>query len=126
MLDRDANIDGLLNNSDSEEKLLALTVAAFYGKADKVKYLLDMGVGANGYPQAGSGFHAHATPLHQAVSAKSLDVVKLLINAGANLAAQDKMFDGIPLGWAEYLKREASNQQDKAAYAEIEKYLRGL
>jgi hypothetical protein len=123
LLDRNADIDSLINSSDSEEKLLALTAAAFYGKADNVKYLLNRGVEANGYPQAGSGFHSHTTPLHQAVYSKSLDTVKLLVNAGANLDARDKIFDGTPLGWAEYLKRDATNQKDQAAYAEIEEYL---
>jgi ankyrin repeat protein len=86
--------------------LTALTVAAFYGKADMITLLLSMGIDPNGYPNSSSGFHTHATPLHQAVSSGSLDAVKLLAEAGASLNARDKMYDGTPLDWAKYMHRD--------------------
>lgn len=91
--------------ADRDEQLTALAVAAFYGKTDMIILLLDMGADPNGYPNS-SGFHSHATPLHQAVSSGSLEAVKLLAEAGASRDARDKIYDGTPLDWAEYLQRD--------------------
>jgi len=124
LLDRKADTDRLIGSATHAEKLMALTAAAFYGKADLVKYLLDKGTNPNGYPEQGTGFHSHATPLHQAVSAASLDVVKLLVDAGARLDIPDTIYDGTPLGWAIHMQTETSNETKKAAYARIEAYLK--
>ena len=113
--------------ASAAEKLTALAAAAFYGKADSIKLLLQMGANPDGYPESNSGFHSHATPLHQAVSSGSLDAVKLLVEAGANTGATDKIYSGTPLDWADYLQREAGG--DEAArenFALIETYLQGL
>jgi len=123
LLDRAADIDQLFNAASDDEKLTALTAAAFYGKADKVQYLLDKGTNPNGYPPASSGFHSHATPLHQAVSSASLNVVKLLVEAGAALNDKDKIHEGTPLDWAIYIHHNETDQNRKAAYAEIVDYL---
>jgi ankyrin repeat protein len=102
-----------------------LTAAAFYGKADMIKLLLRMGANPNGYPENGSGFHSHATPLHQAVQSASLDAVKLLVEAGAKPEATDKVYDGTPLGWALHLQSEAGNNEAaKQDFKRIAAYLR--
>ncbi len=108
-----------------DEKLTALTAAAFYGNAGMVAYLLGLDANPNGYPASDSGFHHHATPLHQAVSSGSLEVVKLLINADAKLDAPDKMFNGTPLDWAIYMPTEAGQDETaKKNFALIADYLR--
>ena len=124
LLDRKADTDRLMGTATQAEKLMALTAAAFYGKADLVKYLLEKGTDPNGYPEQGTGFHSHATPLHQAVSAASLDVVKLLVDAGARLDIPDTIYGGTPLGWALHMQTETSNETKKAAYAGIAAYLK--
>jgi len=96
----------LAKNATGDEKLVALTVAAFYGNVKMLSFLLGTGVNPNGYPTNNSGFHQHATPLHQAVSSGSLECVELLVGAGASLDARDKVYDGTPMDWAEYLQRE--------------------
>ena len=35
----------------------------------------------------------------------SLDAVKSLVEAGADQGARDRIHNGTPLGWAEYLQR---------------------
>ena len=81
----------------------ALTAAAFYGNARAVKELIAAGADCNAYSP--EGFHPHATPLHQAVFADSLDCVRALIDAGARLDIQDRGYHSTPLGWAEYIPR---------------------
>ncbi|MES2275775.1 MAG: ankyrin repeat domain-containing protein [Bacteroidota bacterium] len=125
-LNRMADINRLLSAANASERLLALTASAFYGKVDMIRHLLDMGVNPNGYPNNGTGFHSHATPLHQAVYSGSLDAVKLLVAAGARLDMTDKVYNGTPLGWAIYMQTETDNEVLRANYAVIEKYLRAI
>jgi Ankyrin repeats (3 copies) len=107
-----------------DEKLTALAVAAFYGNADMIGYLLSIGADPDGFPAVDSGFHSHATPLHQAVSSGSLPAVKLLVEAGGDLNAKDKIYDGTPLDWAEYLQREEdADDNSKTNFALIFNYL---
>jgi len=105
-LGRTDDIRRMVSEAGKDEQLTALTVAAFYGKTDMIPLLLNMGINPNGYPNTSSGFHSHATPLHQAVSSGSLEAVKLLAEAGASLDARDKIYDGTPLDWAEYMHRD--------------------
>lgn len=126
LLNRQADIERLAAGATDGEKLTALTAAAFYGRVELIQYLLDMGAKPNGYPAKDSGFHTHATPLHQAIYSTSLDAVKLLVNAGASLTATDKAYNGTPLGWAMYMQTETDSETDKAAYASIETYLKTL
>ena len=60
------------------------------------------------------GFHAHSTPLHQAVWSNREPVVRLLAERGAQLEIRDLIYDGTPLDWAVYGER-----------TEIADYLRG-
>lgn len=109
---------------DDNELTVAITAAAFYGKADMISYLLGIGASPNGYPATASGFHSHATPLHQAVYSGSLVCVKLLVEAGADLQAKDKVYDGTPLGWALYTPtEEGSDEAAKQRWAAIAEYL---
>jgi peptide-methionine (S)-S-oxide reductase len=65
--------------------------------------LLDAGVDPSQYNP--EGFHAHSTPLHQAVWANRETVVRLLVERGARLDMRDLVHDGTPLDWAVYGKR---------------------
>lgn len=124
ILDRQADVDQLFNSASDNEKLTALTAAAFYGKTDQLKFLLGKGVPPNGYPDKGQGFHSHATPLHQAVYSGSLEVIRMLVEAGARLDITDKVYNGTPLGWAIYAQTETDNETEKIKYREIADYLK--
>jgi len=122
-LDRMDDVTRLVQGADDDEKLVALTVAAFYGNTRMLSFLLQTGVNPNGYP-VGS-FHRHATPLHQAVYSGSLDCVTLLVESGAKLDATDKTYEGTPLDWAMYMPTEDGyDEAAKQRFAEIEAYLR--
>jgi len=117
------DIKRLLPLAADAEKLSALTVAAFYGKPEIISLLLSFGANPNGYPDG--GFHSHATPLHQAVNSGSVEAVKLLVQAGANLNSADRVYNGTPLGWAMYMQTEEGENKAKIDnYAAIEAYLK--
>ena len=80
-----------------------------------VRWLLARGTSINGRWSSGG---AEVTPLHLAASRGHADMVRLLLDAGADPAVRDSMHDGDALGWAEYftqpeivriLKERASN-----------------
>jgi ankyrin repeat protein len=95
----------LLPVADSQGKHIALALAAQQGHADVVRLLLDAGEDPNRYNP--DGYHAHSTPLHQAVWSDHTDVVRLLVERGARLDIQDTVYHGTPLGWATYGGRTA-------------------
>jgi hypothetical protein len=123
-LERMDDVNRLGVTASPGEKLTALTAAAFYGKVGMIRLLLIMNADPNGYPEGNSGFHSHATPLHQAVCSGSLDAVKLLVEAGAELDVADKVYNGTPLGWALYMPtEEGRGETAKKNFALIAGYL---
>jgi hypothetical protein len=95
----------LLPSADSQSKHIALALAAQHGHADIVRLLLDAGEDPSRYNP--DGFHSHSTPLHQAVWSDHEDVVRLLVERGARLDIPDTIYQGTPLGWANYGGRTA-------------------
>lgn len=83
-----------------------------HGQTHLLFLLIGFNIDVNAYNP--SGFHAHGTALHHAVDSGSLDTVKTLVEAGADLSLKDHLHQGTPLDWAEHLKRP-----------EIAEYLRG-
>jgi len=100
----------LLADADPAERHAALALAAAHGHADIVRLLLDAGEDPNRYNPP--GFHAHSTPLHQAVCAGHEAVVRLLVERGARTDIEDTVYHGTPLGWARH-----------EGQANLEKYL---
>ncbi|GAB3503677.1 ankyrin repeat domain-containing protein [Emticicia fontis] len=125
-LDRIDDVNSLLKNANETEKEIALMMAAFYGKTKMIKLLIEHGVNVNAYLSPSSGFHHHASALHQAVHSTDLEAVKILVNAGANLEAKDLAYGGTPLGWAMYMQTEETDIEKIKKYAEIEEYLLSL
>lgn len=123
-LDRMEDVKRLALTANKDEQFTALTVAAFYGMTSIISFLLGMGVEPNGYPKKESGFHMHATPLHQAVFSGSIESVKLLVKAGAKLDAKDKVYGGTPLGWAKHMPaEEGCDEASKRKFDIIADYL---
>lgn len=102
----------LLPAAGPEDRHRALALAAQLGHADMVELLLDAGEDPSRYNPDGN--HAHTTPLHQAIWAGHVPVVRLLVERGARLDIQDTIYHGTPLGWAVY-----------GGKTEIAEYLRG-
>ena len=103
----------LLSHATRDERHLALALAAQFGRAEIVRLLLDAGEDANRFNPVGA--HSHSTPLHQAALGGHFDVVKLLVERGAELDIKDILFGGAPADWAEHGGKK-----------EVETYLRGL
>jgi hypothetical protein len=122
-LDRADDIERLIKESTPADLLVALVASSFYGKSSMIKRLIEQGVDVNGYLDSSSGFHYHATALHQAVYSGSPDAVKILVEAGANLYAEDRIYHGTPIGWSGYMQTEENDEVRKKKYAEIETYL---
>lgn len=91
----------LLPEAGADDRHRALALAAQLGHVDIVRVLLDAGESPDRHNPP--GLHAHATPLHQAVAAGHLEVVRLLVARGARLDLRDTLYVSTPLGWAEYL-----------------------
>jgi hypothetical protein len=90
-----------LPTADAESRHRALALAAQLGQLEIVRMLLDAGEDPSRYNPA--GLHGHATPLHHAVSNNHSDVVRLLVERGARLDIEDKIYKSTPLNWARHL-----------------------
>ncbi len=99
----------LLPAAPPEDRHRALALAAQLGHLEVVRLLLDSGEDPNRYNPPGT--HDHTTPLHQAAMAGQLAVVQLLVERGARLDIEDKIYHGTPLGWAEH-----AGQKEVEAY----------
>ena len=90
----------LLAAASSQDRHRALALAAQHGHVEIVRLLLDEGEDPNRYNPEGN--HGHSTPLHQAVWSGHDAVVRLLVERGTRLDIRDTIYEGTPLGWAEY------------------------
>lgn len=101
----------LMGGATVDERHRGLALAAQFGRAEIARMLLDAGENPSRYNPPGC--HAHSTPLHQAALAGHFEVVRMLVERGARLDAQDTEYHGTPAGWANY-----------AGQSEIEQFLR--
>jgi peptide-methionine (S)-S-oxide reductase len=100
---RTEDVARLAREARADDRQAALAGAALYGQAHTLALLIDLGVDLDAYSPP--GFHPHGTALHHAVDSGSLDAVKVLVEAGADLGMRDRIYEGTPLDWAEHLKR---------------------
>jgi peptide-methionine (S)-S-oxide reductase len=111
----------LAQTASDGEKQFAFVLAALNGKVDALKWMIGAGVDVN---RPSRDLYSHGTPLHHAVCSGSVEAVKVLVEAGADLSAKDTAWSGTPLSWAEYYVQEAKGDNAKKAYPEIATYLR--
>jgi len=84
----------LLPAADKNNRHIALALAAQHGHTEIVRLLLASGEDPNRYNP--DGYHSHSTPLHQAICAGHMEVVKLLVERGARLDIKDTVYQGTP------------------------------
>jgi peptide-methionine (S)-S-oxide reductase len=121
LLERWDDVTRLARTASARVKQNALVLAALHGKVDALRRMLDLGADVN---SPSTDIYSHATPLHHAVCSGSLDAVKVLVEAGAELGNRDKAENATPLGWAEYYQGEKKREDDVKRYAEIAGFLR--
>jgi peptide-methionine (S)-S-oxide reductase len=120
-LERWTDVQRLAATADGPERRFALVLAALNGKAEALRHMIRLGVDVNAPSQ---DLYSHGTPLHHAVCSGSLEAVQVLVEAGANLHAQDKAWHGTPLGWALHYVEEKKQEEERARYEKIAAYLR--
>ena len=104
-LGRVDDVRRMLPSAEEQDRHRALALAAQCGQPAVVGVLLDAGEDPNRFNPPGT--HSHTPPIHQAVAAGHLDVVKLLVDRGARLDIRDTIYQGTPLGWAKYCDQPA-------------------
>jgi ankyrin repeat protein len=92
--------------------------AVDFGHHDLVTWLLAQGANANAH----SGWGSQGSALHSAAWNGDLRMVKLLVEAGADITARDPEHNNTPLGWAEVAIDVTNNPDCK----DVADYLAGL
>ena len=92
----DRSVVATITNPDGASDLLSL--AAVYARWDLVADLAKLGV-----PVATTG----RTPLHLVAIAGELEVVRLLVDSGADLSSKDPEFGATPAEWARFRNQDA-------------------
>ena len=108
-LGREDDVRRMLPAAGPLDRHRALALAAQSGHPSIVELLIDAGEDPNRYNPPGT--HAHSAPLHQAIAAGQLNVVRTLVARGARLDLRDTIHQGTALGWAKYC-----GQPEIAAY----------
>jgi len=108
-------------NATLEEKHDAFVQAALSGNAEALRRMMALGVDPT---TVSARNQSHGTALHHAVWSGSLDAVRVLVEAGADLNSRDTIYDGTPLGWAQYGEQEQKDAARAKQYATIAAYLR--
>ncbi|HEY6107842.1 MAG TPA: ankyrin repeat domain-containing protein, partial [Gemmatimonadales bacterium] len=121
-LDRWDDARRLAASASARDRQFAYVLAALNGREEALRLILELGVDLN---RPSRDLYSHGTPLHHAVWSGSLEAVKVLVEAGADVRRKDSLWNGTPQGWAEYGAREQAQRPDKAQrYAAIAAYLR--
>lgn len=95
-LGRVDTLPGLLAAASADEKAEALAMAVVNHQVEAVRCCLEAGADASRFMPV----HAHSTPLHNAALHGDLEIMRMLVGAGARIDAVDTMWRGTPLGWA--------------------------
>jgi hypothetical protein len=120
-LGRWSDIERLAAGATLGEKQDAFVQAAMNGQAEALRRMLALGVEPT---TVSAQTQSHGTALHHAVWSRSLEAVKVLVEAGADLTRRDTIYNGTPLGWAKHGAQEEKNEAHAKAYREIAACLR--
>ena len=100
----DAALAELLTNASRDDVQTAFGLAVINDRLESVRHALAAGADADAYLPV----HAHSTALHTAAIDGNVALVELLLAHGARTGQRDKLWDGTPLDWAIYGRRDAT------------------
>jgi ankyrin repeat protein len=86
----------LIATADRDDVAEALALAVINGHCDAVRIALAAGADVNAYLPV----HSHSTPLHQAALGENVELIEILLAAGARTDTRDTLWSGTPLDWA--------------------------
>ncbi len=121
-LERWSDVERLTQTATLGEKQDAFVQAALNGKAEALRRMLALGMDPT---TVSARNQSHGTALHHAVWSGSLEAVRVLVEAGADLKRRDTIYDGTPIGWAEYAEQQEKDEARARQYQTIAAYLRG-
>ena len=114
----------LLASTSPRQQQFAFILTALNGRAEGLRLMIAAGIDVHAVSH---DLYSHAPALHHAVWSGSLEAVQVLVAAGGDLKRRDSIYDGTPLGWAEYAAREhAGDAAQQQRYREIVAYLESL
>lgn len=102
-LGRWEDVGRLLENAGDRDRQFAFVLAALNGRAEALRRIVPLGVELNA---PSPDLYPHATALHHAVWSGSLDAVRVLVDAGADINRKDEAWQGTPRNWAEHSENE--------------------
>jgi ankyrin repeat protein len=94
----------LIGGARDDEKAEALAMAVINHQTEAVRLCLASGADPNRFMPV----HTHSTPLHNAALHGDVEIMKLLVGAGARTDVVDNLWRGTPLGWAIHGKQRAA------------------
>jgi peptide-methionine (S)-S-oxide reductase len=119
-LGRWVDFERLVATASLDEKQDAFVQAAMGGNAEALRRMLALGINPT---TISARNQSHGTALHHAVYSASLDAVRVLVEAGADLNRRDTIYDATPLGWAKYCEQQETDAARAKQYSEIAAYL---
>ena len=115
------DVERLAQTATLGEKQDAFVQAALNGQAEALRRMLAGGMNPT---TVSAQNQSHGTALHHAVWSGSLEAVKVLVEAGADLNRRDTIYDATPFGWARYGEQEQKDESRARQYQAIAAYLR--
>lgn len=107
--DTESLADHIAHNPDIARSEAVMMAAVDFGHHDLVRWLLSQGANANAKVAWGS----QATALHSAAWNGDLEIVQLLVAAGADISTRDAEHDNTPAGWAQVAITVSNNPKCK-------------